>query len=130
MQHPNIDLVQGLYAAYMGGDRERVTAAFAPDVRWHNSGYDATSGTLVGVEAVLGYLMGENHMDDYGLEVVDMLASDERVVVIARTSGRRGTQRIVNDFVQVIRLVDGRVSEVWNYAWDQRALAEFMPVTA
>ena len=46
MQHPNIELVRGLYAAYMGGDRERVTAAFAPDVRWHNSGYDATSGTI------------------------------------------------------------------------------------
>jgi len=130
MQHPNIELVQGLYAAYMGGDRERVAAAFAPDVQWHNSGYDATSGTMVGVEAVLGYLMGENHMEDYSLEVVDMLASDERIAIIARTSGRRGTERIVNDFVQVIRLADGRVSEVWNYYWDQRAIAEFMPVVA
>ena len=130
MQHPNIELVQGLYAAYMGGDRERVAAAFAPDVRWHNSGYDATSGTMVGVDAVLDYLMGENHMEDYNLEVVDMLASDERVAIIARTSGRRGTERIVNDFVQVIRLADGRVSEVWNYYWDQRAIAEFMPVMA
>ena len=130
MQHPNIELVQGLYAAYMGGDRERVAAAFAPDVQWHNSGYDATSGTMVGVDAVLGYLMGENHMEDYSLEAVDMLASDERVPIIARTSGRRGTQRIVNDFVQVIRLAEGRVSEVWNYYWDQRAIAEFMPVMA
>ena len=130
MQHPNIELVQGLYAAYMGGDRERVAAAFAPDVQWHNSGYDATSGTMVGVEPILAYLMGENHVEDYSLEVVDMLASDERVAIIARTSGRRGTERIVNDFVQVIRLEDGRVSEVWNYYWDQRALAEFMPVMA
>jgi len=130
MQHPNIELVQRLYAAYMGGDRERVAAAFAPDVRWHNSGYDATSGTLVGVEPILDYLMGENHVEDYSLEVVDMLASDERVAIIAQTSGRRGTERIVNDFVQVIRLADGRVSEVWNYYWDQRALAEFMPVMA
>ena len=37
--------------------------------------------------------MGENHVDDYNLEVVDMLASDERVAIIARTSGRRGAQR-------------------------------------
>ena len=130
MQHPNIELVQGLYAAYMGGERERVAAAFAPDVQWHNSGYDATSGTMVGVEAILGYLLGENHVEDYSLEVVDMLASDARVAIIARTSGRRGTEKIVNDFVQVIRLEHGRVREVWNYAWDQRALAEFMPVMA
>jgi len=130
MQHPNIELVKGLYAAYMGGDRDRFSAAFAPDVQWHNSGYDATSGTMVGVEAVLAYLMGENHMEDYSLEVVDMLASDERVAIIARTSGRRETQRIVNDFVQVIRLEGGRVREVWNYYWDQRAIAEFMPAVA
>ena len=69
-------------------------------------------------------------MDDYSLEVVDMLASDERVAIIARTSGSRGTERIVNDFVQVIRLEDGRVSEVWNYYWDQRAIAEAFPVPA
>jgi uncharacterized protein len=130
MQHPNIERVHAIYAAYMSGDRARVADAFAPDVRWHNSGYDENAGTLVGVEAVLGYLMGENHLDDYGLEVVDMLASDERVAVIARASGRRGTQRIVNDYVQVVRIVEDRVSEVWNYNWDQRALAEAMPVTA
>ena len=130
MNHPNIDRVQGLYAAYMGGDRERVAAAFSPDIRWHNSGYDATAGTLEGVPAVLDYLMGEDHLEDYRLEVVDMLASDERVAIIARTSGRRGTQELTNDFVQVIRFENERVSEVWNYNWDQRALAELMPVMA
>ena len=130
MQHPNIELVQGLCAAYMGGDRERVAAAFAPDVQWHNSGYDATSGTMVGVEAVLGYLMGENHMEDYRLEVIDMLASDERVAVVAKTSGRIGDQALVNQFVQLLHLRDGRVVEVWNYNWDQQALAEAFPVAA
>ena len=130
MQHPNIELVQGLYAAYMGGDRERVAAAFAPDVRWHNSGHGPESGTVEGIPAVLDFLVGGDHMDDYALEVVDMLASDERVAIIARTSGRRGSQRIVNDYVQIVRLADGRVAEVWNFYWDQRALAEFMAVPA
>ena len=130
MTHPNINLVQGLYAAYLAGDRERLVAAFAPDIRWHNSGYDATSGTYEGPAAVLDYLMGENHMEDYALTVVDLLASEERVAVIARTTGRRATERIVNDFVQVLRIDGERVVEVWNYNWDQRALAAFMPVPA
>ena len=130
MQHPNIERVQGLYAAYLAGDRERVIAGLAPDVRWHNSGYDATSGTLEGISAVLDYLMGENHLEDYGLEVIDMLASDERVAIIAKTSGRLGTQRLVNDFVQVMRFDGDHVVEVWNFNWDQRALAEAMPAVA
>jgi ketosteroid isomerase-like protein len=127
MQHPNIDLVQGLYAAYMGGDGDRVRAAFAPDVRWHNSGYDALAGTLEGPAAVLDYLMGQDHMEDYRLEVVDMLASEARVAIVARSSGRVGGRQLTNDFVQVIRLEAGRVAEVWNYNWDQRTIAEVFP---
>ena len=63
--------------------------------------------------------MGTDHVEDYALAVVDILASDERVAVIARTTGRIGGQGIANDFVQVIRVDGGRVSEVWNYNWDQ-----------
>ena len=127
MQHPNIDLVQRIYAAYMAGDRDTVAASFVPDVRWHNSGFDATAGDLDGIPAVLDYLMGTDHVEDYDLQVTDMLASEERVAIIARTSGRIGGRPIANDFVQVIRIVDGRVTEVWNYNWDQRGLAELMP---
>jgi len=126
MQQENLVLVQALYAAYMAGDRSAVAAGMTPNIRWHNSGFDPTAGTYEGVEGVLGFLMAENHLEDFALEVVDMLSSDERVAIIARTTGRRGSNRIVNDFVQVIRLEDRRVSEVWNYYWDQRALAQLM----
>jgi ketosteroid isomerase-like protein len=126
MEHPNIDLVLGVYGAYMNGDRDAVLAALAPDVLWHNSGDDPTAGTLVGPDAVLAYLLGEDHMEDYKLDVVDILVSDRRVAIIATASGRRGNVPFTNEFVQIVRLEDGRVAEVWNYNWDQRALAEFM----
>jgi ketosteroid isomerase-like protein len=127
VEHPNIDLVRGVYAAYLGGDRDHVIAALSPDIRWHNSGHDALAGTLEGVPAVLDYLMGQDHLEDYRLEVVDMLASDERVAIVARSSGRVGERPLTNDFVQVIRLESGRIAEVWNYNWDQRAVAEVFP---
>ena len=38
--------------------------------------------------------------------------------------------QVVNDFVQVVRIASGRVAEVWNYYWDQRAIAEAFPVPA
>ena len=57
-----------------------------------------------------------------------MLASDERVAVIAKSSGRRGERTIVNDFVQVVRIRDRLVTEIRNYAWDPNALAEFIAV--
>jgi len=124
MEHPNIDLVKGLYGAYLQGDLDAVTNALAPDVRWHNSGSDPTAGTLEGRDATLAYLFADNHLEDYALETTDMLVSDERIAIIARTSGRLGDRRIVNDFVQVMHIVDGRIVEVWNYMWDQKGLAE------
>jgi ketosteroid isomerase-like protein len=126
MDHVNVDLVAQVYGAYMTGDREMVERLLSPDIMWHNSGYDPSAGTIRGVDSVLEFLMGEDHMEDYGLEVVDMLASDDRVAIVARASGRRGDRSIVNDFVQLVRIVDGRVAEVWNYYWDQRAVVEFM----
>ena len=130
MPHANIELVQRVYGAYMQGDRDAVRAAFDPGIRWHNSGYDPTAGTLDGPDAVLAYLMGENHMEDYRLEVIDMLASDERVAVVAKTSGRIGDQALVNQFIQLLHLRGGRVVEVWNYNWDQRGLAEAFAAVA
>ena len=126
MQHENIDLIAQVYGAYMAGDRDTVIRLLSPDIVWQNSGHDSTSGTYHGVDAVLEYLMGEDHMEDYALEVVDMLASDNRVAIVARTSGRRGERTIVNDFVQLATIEDGLVVEVRNYYWDQRAVAEFL----
>ena len=130
MEHPNIDLVRGVYAAYLSGDRDTLATRFEPSIRWHNSGFDATSGDLEGIDEVFGYLFADNHLEDYRLEVVDMLVSEERVAVVARTSGRRDEHEIVNHFIQLIRIDDGRIVEVWNYNWDQRALAEAFPVAA
>src|SRR3954452_24230371 len=106
----------------MAGDGDTVGASLSPGIVWHNSGHDPVAGDLHGVAEVLGYLGAEDHMDDYALDVVDILVSDERVAVVAKASGRRGDQRFTNEFVQLIEIHDGVVTEVWNYNWDQYAL--------
>jgi ketosteroid isomerase-like protein len=126
MREQNLDLVRKVYGAYVSGDAGVVTGAFHHDIRWHNSGHDENAGTYEGIPAVIGYLMGDDHMEDYALEVVDMLVSDERVAVVARTTGRRGDRTIRNDFIQLIQIGAGQIVEVWNYYWDQRTVAEFL----
>lgn len=128
MKHPNIDLIEGLYAAYMSGDREAVATGLSPDIQWQMSGDGEGSGTVIGIPAVLDFLYADRHMDDFSLEVSDLLASDAKVAVVARSSGRRGDRTIVNDYVQLFTLDGNRVVKVRTYNWDQRALAEFMAV--
>jgi uncharacterized protein len=130
MQDRNVEVVQRLYAAFREGDGARITAALSPDVTWHSSGTDETSGTFNGRDEVLGHLFGGAPMDAYDLEVVDVLTSEERVAVLARTSARRGEHRLVGDFVQVLRVAVGAVVEVWDYKWDQAAAAQFSDRTA
>jgi ketosteroid isomerase-like protein len=126
MDHPNIDLIQRLYAAFGSGDLDAVTTAMSPDIRWHNSGTDWTAGTLEGIPAVVGYLTADNHVAESTRDVLDILTSDERVAVVARGRARRGDTWQDLDVVQVLRVEDGRVAEVWNYFWDQNGIAEFM----
>lgn len=130
MQHPNVEVVERLYAAFREGDGGTITSALAPDVVWHSSGTDESSGTFHGREEVLGHLFGGAAMDEFDLEVVDVLTSHERVAVVARSRMRRGEHRHVGDFVQVLRIADGAVVEVWDYKWDQAAFAQFSTLTA
>src|SRR5262245_35275641 len=121
--HPNIALVQQLYAAFMQMDRDALMAAMTPDITFDAPGSSPASGSWRGREDVIAHLTeGDPLVEDYGLEVVDMLASDERVAVIAITSGVRAGRQIRNEFVQVLRIEDGRVAEIRNYPFDQAAV--------
>lgn len=128
MTHPNVALVQRLYGAYLSGDKASVVEALDPAVRWEVSGFGPAAGTYEGIDAVVEFLFEDNHMDDFQVEVIDVLASEDRVAVIARSSGRRGERRLVNDYVQVASIDEGRIREVRNYTWDQQAVADFMAV--
>ena len=44
--------------------------------------------------------------------------------------GRLGSRSLLNDFVHIIWIVDGRVVELHNYTSDQQAVAEFLAAAA
>lgn len=67
-------------------------------------------------------------MADFSLEVIDMLGSPERVAVLARRSGRRGTAQFAGYFIQLVRITDSIVAEVLDYKWGQRHVAEFTAI--
>jgi ketosteroid isomerase-like protein len=127
MSAGNVELVQRMYAAFAAGDAPALGEAFDPDVVWRDSGHDWHSGTRRGRQAVLDHLFtGDPVVNDSGMEVLDILSSDTRVAVVARTTGSRSGTPLVNDFVQLISIRDGLVTEVSNYNWDQQGMAEFL----
>jgi hypothetical protein len=53
------------------------------------------------------------------MELVGVLAGTRRVAIIGRTTARSGDRHIVNDFIDVLRIENSPVAEVWQYHWDQ-----------
>lgn len=127
----NLARVGSLLQAFGSGDRASIEAGLAPDIQWHISGHDSMSGTRVGPTEVIEHLLGEaDHVEDFSMELIDLLASEQRVAIIGRTTGRRGDRHMVNDFVNVVLLRDGLIAEVWQYHWDQAGIAAFLAATA
>ena len=127
MTHPNIELVARLFTAFASGDSEAIASGMSPEIRWHSSGFDGTAGDYVGIPAVLAYLHGEDHAPQTQMRVLDVLASDDRAALVARTSAADGTKSLDDEWVLLLHLVDGMVDEAWTYKWDQRAWAAFLP---
>jgi len=123
----NIEIVQSLYAAFAVGDREGVRAGLSQDVQYREPDYTGDGGVYNGRDAVIAHLLeGDPLVEDYRLDVVDMLTSEHRVAIVAVTSGLRGGQPIRNEFVQVVTLEGDQVSAIRNYMWDPQTLRDLM----
>jgi uncharacterized protein len=51
----------------------------------------------------------------FRVEPLDVLANDDMVAVLARSSGRRDGRTLDSRQVHVYRVTDGRVAEIWQY---------------
>jgi ketosteroid isomerase-like protein len=89
MSHENAQLLRAAYDGFARGDLEPLLDSLADDIAWEDSTLGPLAGNYVGKEQVLG-LFGRM-MEVYGgtsqLEVVDILANDDRGVVLTREQG-------------------------------------------
>jgi len=126
MTHPNEDLVRRGFEAYARGELQGSLADFlSPDVVWHAPGRGPLAGDHAGLEAVAAYvarvvgLSGRTHR----MEVHDVLANDDHVVVLHSARAERGGKQMDLNALHLFHLRDGKVTEVWTvhhdlYAWD------------
>ena len=89
MTHPNAQILQAAYDGFARGDLEPLMGALTDDIAWEDSTLGPLAGNYAGKEEVLS-LFGRM-MEVYGgtleLEVIDILANDDRGVVLTREQG-------------------------------------------
>ena len=128
MAHPNEELIRGGYEAFARGDVADVLGRLSEDIVWHVPGRSAISGDYRGHEEVIGMFgrLQELTGGTFALELHDVLASDDHVVVLARSSADRGGKHRLFDVAHVWHVRDGKATEFWGLSVDQYAADEFL----
>jgi ketosteroid isomerase-like protein len=118
MAHPNETLLRKAYEGFGRGDLEPLLGALTDDITWTDSTLGPLAGDYTGTDEVLG-LFGRM-MEVYGgtlrLEVLDILANDDRAVVLTREQGTAADELVRWTGVHVWRFRDGRCEQFIAYA--------------
>ena len=91
----NVALIKSAYDAFSRGDIPTAIAAFAEDIFWHVPGRGPLSSDYRGRAEVLGFFghFMELSGGTFRLQVDDVLAKGDRVVVLCTESAQRGGRR-------------------------------------
>ena len=117
-----IEVMQSYIAAARSGDFSAAYRFYSEDIVGHVPGRSAFAGELRGRQAVIGYIEHARALSrdaDVELNVVDMLASDERVALIVREVFHRPTGDVEIKRSNVYRVRGGQIIEISIYEADQ-----------
>jgi uncharacterized protein len=129
MAHPNEDLMREGIAAFTRGDLDALREKyFAKDIRWHFPGRSPLAGDFEGVAQVMesfGRLF-ELTEGTYRVEVHDIVASDEHVVVLYTGRAERAGRQLEDRTALVSHFREGKQAETWVIPGDLYAVDEFL----
>ena len=123
----NAALIKGGYEAFGKGDIPAVLGIFSDDVSWHIPGRSPLAGDYHGPDEVLGFFqkLQERSEGSFRLELHDVLASDDHVVVLAHEIAHRGDNSLNTLATHVWHVRDGRATEFWGIVADSYAVDAF-----
>jgi ketosteroid isomerase-like protein len=116
------DVMTEYLASAKRGDWDAAYALLAKDMTVHIPGESAFAGEHHGREAAIEYIQAiRNHFMDGGieLEVIDMLASAERVVLLVRERFYGDDARVTIRRANVYRVRGGEIVEISIFEADQ-----------
>ncbi|UCE85797.1 MAG: nuclear transport factor 2 family protein [Deltaproteobacteria bacterium] len=125
-EHPNAKLAKRIWLAASTGDVEALSDLVADDVVWHSVGRTPWSGMHRGRDAVLAFLASiGSSAEIFNSDLRDVLANDERAILLARMTGRRGHKKLDVGYVLIYEIGEGRVQEIRAIPFDPVAVDEF-----
>jgi hypothetical protein len=123
----NAALIKSGYDALAQGDLGSAFAVFAEDILWHVPGRGPLSRDYRGHDEVRGFFgqfMGLSG-GTFRIQLDDIMAKGDRVVVLCTESAERGGQRWSSPQVHVWTVNNGKATVFWQFQGDQQTEDEF-----
>jgi ketosteroid isomerase-like protein len=124
----DVAVVRRFYEAFAAGELDAAGACFTDEVVWHLPGNSPIGGAHRGWAEIrdnflarLGPLSGGS----LRVDLIDVAVGDEFVVAVQHATAERGTARLDITGCQLMRLVDGRIAEVYGHYSNQDAFDRF-----
>jgi hypothetical protein len=114
------DVVRRGYEAFQKGDLALFDGVLAEDCVWHVPGRGSLAGEKKGRKATVEYYGQLAALSDgtVSVELHDVLANDDHVVGLHRTSARRGDKSYETTETIVFHVRGGRVTEAWEHPFN------------
>jgi ketosteroid isomerase-like protein len=129
MKNANTALVQKYFDSLAKGDLETLGSLFSEDVIWHQPGNGKLSKTYQGKDKVFG-LFGQFMEISQGSFRIDsvntVMANGAFVAATLHFSAKKeGGQSISMDGVDLMKVEDGKIKEVFLFSADQESEDQF-----
>jgi ketosteroid isomerase-like protein len=124
-----IDVMRRYLQTVQRGDWAAAFGFFADDIVLHAPGRSSLAGEHRGREAVEGYLraaLARAHGARVEVELVDILASEERVALVVRERFKLPGRAVEIRRANLYRLAGDRITEVWIFEADQYQVDELL----
>jgi hypothetical protein len=127
-EHPNATAIRRLFDAFKHADVTAIRDTIPEHAVWHFPGrVGKLAGTHRGRDAILKFLMNVGMLTGgtFHLDLIDVLANDDRAVALFRGHGERDGKTLDNPTCLAMRIDNGQVVEIWEYVWDLFHVDEF-----
>ncbi|MEU0089875.1 nuclear transport factor 2 family protein [Kribbella sp. NPDC006257] len=128
MTNPNIDIARTYFEAVQSGDLATVGELLDAGIVWHQPGANQFSGDHKGQGAVFGMLgqMMETSQGTFAIDKVhSLMANGDLVAAHIHFTGHRGETSMAMDGVDLLRIEDGKITEMWLFSGEQTAEDDF-----
>ncbi len=126
-EHPNVRLIRHGYDSFAAGDIDALRDLMVDAVVWHEPGRSVLAGDYQGREGVAAFLSKLRSLSDgtFAMELVDVLATAERVVVLQEETARRAGRELDMSSAVEFEIHGGKITEVTVYHGDTYHFDEF-----